>query len=288
MPPPIPDWEKQKVLLVDPSIWGTYQKRGNDLRPVYRELPPALESLGIDQHLLKREHHPLDIWIRDWGFVEGHYFRFEPSYAKKAYTQAAVNKAREHLDQYIGCHHPTIPLILDGGNLVHNGKVAIVTEKVLLDNSKLPKVEIEKVIISLGFERVVFIPVEPEDVIGHADGIVRFLGPGVLLVNDYTGTHFSSYRNRLFGCLKRAMNVEIVPFPWFHTDEMNEGVWSAVGCYINFIQMAKGIVVPRFDCRIDDQAAAVLANHTALPVRQVSATPLSRLGGVLNCVSLNY
>jgi hypothetical protein len=54
MSAPIPDWEKQKVFLVDPNIWGTYQKRSNDLRPVYRELSGALESLGPD-HLLKRE-----------------------------------------------------------------------------------------------------------------------------------------------------------------------------------------------------------------------------------------
>lgn len=285
--PPTPDRDKSKVLLVDPTIWPEYRKPDCDLRPVYQELTAAVASFGVEHRLLTEKHAPLDIWIRDWGFVEGHYFRFKPSYAKKLYPQAAVQKARKHLDQLLGCDHPTVPLILDGGNLVHNGKIAVLTEKVLRDNRQLARREVEAIIISLGFERVVFIPTEPEDTIGHADGILRFISPDVLLVNDYTGRDFSSYRRRLRKCLERArIDAEIIPLPWFSTDEINDGIWSAVGCYINFILTAQGVVLPTFQHSLDDRAAAVLANHTTLPIRQVFATALARLGGVLNCISL--
>ena len=77
--------------------------------------------------------------------------------------------------------------MLEGGNLVHNGRVAIATEKVFADNPQLSRGEIERLILSIGFERVVFIPVEPDDEVAHADGIVKFLRPDLLFVNDYKG-----------------------------------------------------------------------------------------------------
>src|SRR5688500_441966 len=84
--PPVPDWNKTRVFLVDPTIWKEYQQPPNDLRSVYQELRNALDSLGAEYRFLSREDHPVDIWIRDWGFNEGAYFRFVPSYAKSFYT----------------------------------------------------------------------------------------------------------------------------------------------------------------------------------------------------------
>jgi agmatine/peptidylarginine deiminase len=283
---PQPDWQATQIVLVDPSIWREYQRPGCDLRPMYRDLADALTSLGVDVRILAKEDHPLDIWIRDWGFVGDCYFKYSPTYARGLYPQSAIRKARQHLDIQTGQQRRVIPLVLDGGNLVHNGRVAILTEKVLQDNPQMTRLEIERTIISLGFERVVFIPVEPEDVIGHADGILRFVSPDVLLVNEYTGSHFQDYKRQVMATLKRAkLHAELFPVPWFSTDQMNDGVWSAIGCYVNFILTACGIVPPTFEHRFDECATAVLAEHTKLRVRQVPATPLARLGGVLNCVS---
>ena len=286
--PPAPDWQKCKVILVDPTIWKHYQRSKCDLRPVYRELQQALDSLRINQVLLTARDSPLDIWIRDWGFVGDCYFQFPPSYASNLYSQRAVQKARQQLEVISGKSHRLVPMVLDGGNLVHDGKVAILTEKVMTDNPHMTKRQIEECIISLGFERVIFIPMEPEDIIGHSDGIVRFLSQEALLVNEYTGRDFNDYQRQLNTALERAkLHAELLPFPWFTTGEMNkDGLWSAEGCYINFLQTAKGIVCPVFDDKLDECALEVLRDHTKLPVVPVNATELARQGGVLNCASL--
>ena len=285
---PVPDWQKSKVILVDPGIWAEYRKPDCDLRPVYRELRAALEALGIESEQLTRDNSPFDIWIRDWGFVEGHYFRFEPSYAKGFYPPALVAKARRMLDQCVGCCRPTVPLVLDGGNLIHNGRTAILTKKVLKDNRAKSRAEVEKTILDLGFGQVVFIPIEPDDNVGHADGIVRFVSADLLLVNDYTGSHFTGYRKRLMRILEGAgIGARIVPFPWYSTTERHGRIWSAAGAYINFILTRHGIVYPTFNHPLDEQVAKVLAENTALPLRPVFASPLARHGGVLNCISLN-
>jgi agmatine/peptidylarginine deiminase len=115
------------------------------------------------------------------------------------------------------------------------------------------------------------------------------LSSEVLLVNDYTGAQFARYRRRLWSTLKNAgLNAEIAPFPWFSTDEMNDDVWSATGCYINFIHTACGIVLPTFEHQLDEKAVTLLRQRLHIPIRQIPALQLARLGGVFNCVCLPW
>ena len=285
--PVLPDWHKSHVTVVDPAIWPFYRSRDHDLRPVYRQLLDAFRSLGVSYDVLTKEDSPVDIWIRDWGPIEGCYFDFCPSYAKGWYSARSIAKARRNLDRRRTFTPRRIPLVLDGGNVVHNGKVAIVTEKVWLDNPQLSKREIERAIISIGFEQVVIIPVEPGDKVGHADGIVRFLQSDLLLVNAYDDPAFRNYSTELLRRLRSSLPcVRIAPFPWFSEMHQTNGIWSAVGCYINFNLTKGGIIYPIFDHQLDDSVAATLSELSKLPARAVSATALARLGGGLNCITL--
>ena len=287
MAPVLPDWHKSHATVVDPTIWPDYRGRHHDLRPVYRQLLNAFRSLGVSYDVLTKEDSPVDIWIRDWGPIGDCYFDFRPSYAKGWYSARSIAQARRHLDRRRSFTPRRIPLVLDGGNVVHNGKVAIVTEKILLDNHYLSKHEIERAIISIGFEQVVTIPVEPGDNVGHADGIVRFLQSNVLLVNAYDDRAFRRYSTELLRRLCSSLScVRIVPFPWFSEAHERNGIWSAVGCYINFNLTKRSIVYPIFDHKLDDSVAATLSELGGLPMRAVSATALARLGGGLNCITL--
>lgn len=239
--------------------------------------------------LLSALDQPVDIWIRDWGPAAGCYFRYDPSYAHGVYKDHVVARARRNLNRYLGFTPFEVPLVLEGGNLVHNARVAVVTEKVFADNKHLSRGEIERLLLSLGFERAVFIPVEPDDKVGHADGIVKFLAPHLLLVNDYTASNFREYRRKLYRALRGAnIGAEIVRFPWFCTNEKHNGIWSAVGCYINFVLTSRGIIFPTFSHRLDERVASLLEELTPLPKRSVESTALARLGGVLNCVTLTF
>ncbi len=259
------------------------------LRRVFANFGSSVRSLHLRSATVNTRECPVDIWIRDWGPVAGCYFKYKPSYARGTFTQSAVAAARRNLNRHLGVTPCEIPLVLEGGNLIHNGAVAIVTEKVFADNRQLTRGEVERLIISAGFERVVFIPVEPEDQIGHADGIVKFLTPELLLVNGYTGADFAAYRRRLYRAIDRAeTDAEIVPFPWFCTDEKHDGIWSAVGCYINFVSTSRGIIFPTFNHPLDDRVAVLLDQLSPLQKRSIESTALARLGGVLHCATLTF
>jgi agmatine/peptidylarginine deiminase len=111
----------------------------------------------------------------------------------------------------------------------------------------------------------------------------------LLLVNDYRGRHFSSYRRQLYATLKRAkIGAGIVPFPWFYTEEKIDSIWSAVGCYINFVLTARGIIFPTFSHTMDDEVASLLEELSPLPKRNVESTALAKEGGVLHCATLTF
>lgn len=288
---PRPDWEKLRVILVDPAIWRRYTRGAADLRPVYQELLSVLDGWRVEVDVLNRRAAPLDIWIRDWGCVEGVFFRYAPDYAKGLYSRTAVTRAICGLHSRLPgpFRFRAVPLVLDGGNLVHNGIVAIVTQKVFRDNPHFSRCEIERAIGSLGFERVVFIPNEPGDEIGHADGMCRFVNQRTLLVNDYASASMATFGRKLSCALRAAkLDAELIPFPWFCRSGRSDGVPSAVGCYMNFIQLAQGIVLPSFAHRLDERAHKLLTSLVDRPVVPIDATPLAKLGGVFNCISLSF
>ena len=123
---PAPDWQKRRVFLVDPAIWSRYKRGSTALRPIYQEVMAVLHGWGAEVDLLGHVSDPLDIWIRDWGCVEGVFFRYAPDYAKGLYSRAAVARAMIGLNAHLpGPFHLRLaPLVLDGGNLIHNGTVA--------------------------------------------------------------------------------------------------------------------------------------------------------------------
>src|SRR4051794_10173439 len=64
----------------------------------------------------------------------------------------------------------------------------------------------------LGVERLIVIPREEDDEIGHADGMVRFVDERTLLLNDYTSVD-ASFGQRLRHALKRQ-GFGTIPFPY--------------------------------------------------------------------------
>lgn len=285
---PLPDWEKRGVILVDPAIWSHYTCGARDLRSIYRELISALREWGVEVEILDRRAEAVDIWIRDWAFVEGVFFRYAPDYGKGLYSHGAVALARDALARRLRIRCRALPVVLDGGNVIHNGTVAIVTEKVFRENPDFSRGEIERAIVSLGFGRVVFIPVEPGDEVGHSDGMCRFVSERVLLVNDYGSASLRSFSRQLRRVLRAAkIDAEIVELPWFCRGGRCDGVPSAEGCYMNFIQLAQGIIMPAFGHHKDDKAREVIESLTATSIATISATPLAKLGGVFNCISLS-
>jgi agmatine deiminase len=253
---------------------------------VFRGLRTILEPHGIPLGIIPGTR---DIWCRDYlpiqvaadRFVQ---FRYAPDY---------LTGKHRHLraDGEIG---PTLPwakncvrseIVLDGGNVVKWCDKIILTEKAFSENPRWDRRElVAELKRLLDVERIILIPSEPGDVTGHADGVVHFLNGGKVVVNDYRQIA-PRYRAELLLKLEKS-GLEIAEIPYRPGSGGLEGMPSAVGNYVNFLQVGSLIVAPAYLIPEDEQAGKRLAlNYTCYHLTTLRCENLGTRGGSLACVT---
>lgn len=251
---------------------------------VYRGLASILGGHGISLRTIPGTR---DIWCRDYmpiqvaedRFVQ---FRYAPDYLAGKYRHLRS-------DGEIGPSMPFIRncnrsgIVLDGGNLVKWSDKAILTDKILIENSgwdsKSLMAELER-LLEVG--RIIVIPSEPGDMTGHADGVVRFVNGGKVVVNDYRRVD-RDYRKKLLRSLERA-GLEIAEIPYQPVPGLSAGMPSAVGNYVNFLQVGSIIIVPNYGAPEDGEAhKRLMLAYPGSEMIGLKCRELARCGGVLNC-----
>jgi agmatine deiminase len=131
-------------------------------------------------------------------------------------------------------------------------------------------------------KETILIPKEPYDPIGHADGLVRFIDENTVLVNDYSAID-KGFGRRLRAIFKKH-RLEWEELPYLISGLGDDGIQSAIGCFINYLRVQQVIVVPTFGIKQDDRAVCrmeqLFPDATIVPLR---CEDLARKGGVLNC-----
>ncbi len=229
-----------------------------------------------------------DIWVRDFMplqvdtdcFLQ---FRYDPDYLGDFPELRTDNGAS--LVPVPNCRYSN--LVIDGGNIVRWKDAAILTEKIYTENPAHTPADLERELRSaLQVDRLIICPREPGDVVGHADGMVRFVDGHKLLVNDYSLAD-RRFGKRLLDTLE-AHGFETILFPYQPSEESVEGIPSALGVYINFLQTMDMILVPAFGLAEDERAAEFLRWEFPLTrVVPLRCDALATSGGVLNCVTWN-
>lgn len=254
--------------------------------------PALVEGLG---NILADHGVPLgvvggtrDIWCRDFmpiqvgpdAFVR---FRYAPDYLRGFEHLITAPEDLEPIPLIGRCEDSEI--VLDGGNVVRRGGRCILTDKVFRENPSLPRDElIGKLGDLLRIDDLIVIPREPGDEVGHADGVVRFLDEGTVVINDYE-TVAPWYGKRLKSALRRA-GLEWVELPYRPEKSGGDELPSAVGCFANFLMVRGLVVVPSFGKGEDDSACRVIEENTSgMAVVPLDCRDLAREGGVLNCVT---
>ena len=255
---------------------------------VVEGLERILPEHGIGLGML---HGTKDIWIRDNAPIQvdrdGSFvlFRYLPDYLKHGHRHL-ITEARPivlGLPGVRSCEFSDI--VLDGGNVVRNHDKAILTDKVFRENRGMCRLELKRELRRLlRVGELIVIPTEPGDVVGHADGILRFVESGTVLLNDYRRVD-RAYRRRLREELATVGSniIEIV----YRPDLASGGdIPSAVGNYVNFLEVGDLLVVPTYDMAEDHVAQETLSR--SFPTKSIRTLPcraLAEEGGVLNCVT---
>lgn len=252
----------------------------------------VLMSNIIHLHYLNNTN---DIWCRDYmpipvskdKFVQ---FVYDPDYLK--------GKDDLKTDPWVITKSSNFfpirsELIIDGGNVIKKGKTVIMTEKIFTENRNWGKPELIKQISNeLEVDRVVIIPVEPEDFTGHSDGMVRFVGEDSVIIDDYLPE--DGYTEKFIAELRHSLESQgikiIGTLPYRSFPRKNkDGDLTAIGCYMNFLELDDLIIFPKFEIAEDDLAYRKIQEYFPLKkVVQLDCREIAEEGGVLNCISWTF
>lgn len=227
-----------------------------------------------------------DIWCRDYMPVplgEGRFVQFvyKPDYLA---DEPELITPPEVAEQIVGTARRS-ELVVDGGNVVRRGRVAVVTDKVFAENPRLSRSQVmQQLSADLEIDRLVVIPVEPGDVCGHADGVLHLLDERTALVNDYSDVD-PDYGARL-GLALRDRGIESIPMSYAPDLKSRRRMPPATGVYVNLLEMAEAIFVPVYGIESDDDAVRVLAGvFGGRAVVPIDCRGIAREGGSLHCVT---
>lgn len=229
-----------------------------------------------------------DIWIRDFGPVVTAKGVFKASY-RPNYLPA--NDARYIEDGFnswfrnANIPYQTLNLKLDGGNFCYNGSdKAVITRRALSDNAGTSEQQLRDLFrTQLGIQSVAILPEEAGDTTGHADGMVTWLAPNRIGVNDYPDAGF---KRQVHAVLRGAFpGVEIVNIPWNPTDRYWKSFADSTGVYVNAMTTPNAIYVPTYNLPSDNAAVQVIRANADRPVIAVRVSQeIAIMGGAARCL----
>ena len=241
----------------------------------------TLHNQKVHWDFLPLTASPLHIWARDYMPVQINKnkfvrFNYSPDYLK---DNLEYKPDTPTILSTLGLQVINSDIIIDGGNVISCGNNVIMTDKIFREN---PRYERNVLIDTLGQlleAEIVLIPEDYYDEYGHADGMVRYMGEGRVLLNNYCDFD-NALRKRLLAALSPHFDITEL-----HYDAYTDRSWA----YINFLQVGHHIFIPIMNDKLGEMAFRQIAD--AFP--QCKCHPVYhcesfvREGGALNCSTWN-
>lgn len=244
-------------------------------------LSDKLNSHEIRWGLLPHTTSPLHIWARDYMPIQVNKrkfvrFNYRPDYLEdypeyKPDTSAILS--------VLGIQVIDSDIIIDGGNVISCGNKVILTDKIIRENPNYDQDVLIDRLSQLLEAEIVLIPEDYYDEYGHADGMVRYMGEGRVLLNNYCDFD-KVLRKRLLAALS----------PHFDIIELHYGAYTDLSwAYLNFLHVGKYIFIPMMEDKLGETAFRQIAD--AFP--QCECHPIYHYenivhdGGALNCSTWN-
>ena len=241
----------------------------------------TLHNQKIHWEFLPLTVSPLHIWARDYMPVQ---------VSKKKFVR--FNYSPDYLECYpeykpdisailsaLGIQVIDSDIIIDGGNVISCGDKVIMTGKIFRENPHYDHDVLIYTLSQLLEAEVVLIPEDCYDEYGHADGMVRFMGNGRVLLNNYCDFD-KALRKRLLAALT----------PHFDITELHYGAYTDRSwAYINFLHVGQHILIPMIGDKLEEMAFKQIAD--AFPQCECHSVyhyeNIVREGGALNCSTWN-
>ena len=257
-------------------------------QPVWAQIESALTA---ENEIYDFVPNAADIWVRDFMPFQRHdgefvVYRYYPDYLQGKDSRYITNcrdaflaiGGSDALSSAI-CNHTN--LIIDGGNMIcctdkDGADCVIMTTKVLYENPGLSHHEILLELDNIFNAEVILIPWDTAEKTGHADGMVRSLGNGRLLMNC-----FEDMDPNLGNAIKKALGNRFEILELTYGDKFRENSW----CHLNYLELRNALLVPTASIASDKVALKQLENIIGKKCIPISMSRIISEGGAMHCIS---
>lgn len=271
---------------------------------IYNSLITNLKANNIEVKILDT----LNIWTRDYmpiqskaGFVK---FRYK-TLKYDEYSQLKIDFESSYwlsiFKRFDNLKRSNI--VLDGGNCQMNPEkdTAVITNVIFENNPDYTKKGLLEELSKLLESKIIIIPREPGDKLGHADGIVKYIDNNNILLNEYGDKTMVKYSKKVKEILE-SNGFKVISFPnyWHLRPRITEDKFRkkyvyaddfnpAWGYAINFLKVGRFALVPIFNVKQDREIVDTVKKcYPDCSIATIDCSELSMEGGLINCVTRDY
>lgn len=229
-----------------------------------------------------------DIWCRDYMPIQtesGKFiqFKYDPSYLKGNKEWEASRSDVKEVCRVNGIEAQFSDINLDGGNVLICDGRAILSNRIFSENSNWDKEKLVSELSKLLECEIIIIPAENDDMTGHADGMVRFVNRNTIVGNKLAD-EYKYWREGMEKVIEQY-GLKYIDIPFFLPKDPKHP-HSAIGIYVNYLEVNNLIVLPVFGREEDKHAVDVL--RQTFPDRVIETidfNDVAQEGGLLNCTT---
>ena len=251
-------------------------------------LTQILERNGVRYAFLKRTK---DIWCRDYMPVQIEsgkliQFKYEPSYLKGKRKWEESRSDVKEVCRLNNINAQDSDINLDGGNVLICDGRAIISDRLFSENPNKNREELIRELSKLLECEIIIIPAlksKDEDLTGHADGMVRFVNRNTILGNKLSNEY--QYIQKGMQKVIEQYGMKYIDVPFFEVKD-REHPLSAIGIYVNYLEVNNLIVLPVFGREEDEKVISILKE--TFPdkiIETINYNDVAQEGGLLNCTT---
>ena len=306
----------KKFLNVDMKKFRAnyYSKRNNaslkETMPVYMKRNSVEQTVYMSELLMSKfpetcknlikileKHHvnysfikgTKDIWCRDYMPVQTEsgkliQFKYDPSYLKGKKEWEESRSDVKEICEKNNIVATESDINLDGGNVLICDGRAIISDRIFTENPTYDKTSLVNELTKLLVCEIIMILAINGDYTGHADGMVRFVNRNTILGNRMADEY--KYWQKGMQKVLETYNLTYIDVPFLTDIKDSKHPESAIGIYVNYLEVNDLIVAPIFNREEDKQVIEILKN--AFPNKQIETinyNDVAQEGGLLNCTT---
>ena len=279
MPISIPSCNKEQIVVMSELLLEKYPTPCKNLIKI-------LEKHNVKYAFIKSTK---DIWCRDYMPVQtqsGKFiqFKYDPSYLKGNKKWEASRSDVKEVCKVNNIKVQFSDINIDGGNVLICDGRAILSDRIFSENPNKDKDALISELSKLLECEIIIIPAINGDYTGHADGMVRFVNRNTILGNRLAD-EYKYWQNGMQKVLA-TYNLTYIDIPFLTDMKDRNYPESAIGIYVNYLEVNNLIVVPRFNRDEDKQVVEIL--QKAFPnkhIETIDYSEVAREGGLLNCTT---